>query len=177
MMVETELTRGLKLTPALGLVTSGKQKGRSDRVQEAPQPPQGISPSTAFFITCAVNPSFLFFFSYIHTYIYFQCNLRPASLLQLIMATETDHMPFLGVSCYYVPFSSFLFFHVFSSADWSTQILQFFLVSLFQDFCFPLYTLQSDHTFLYKCHPKHAFSTDKEKAIPVSRRDTAGASE
>lgn len=30
--------------------------------------------------------------------------------------------------------------------------------------------------FLYKCHPKHAFSTDKEKAIPISRRDTAGTS-
>lgn len=89
---------------------------------------------------------------------------------------ESLQAPFLDMSCSYVQFSSFLF-HIFSSADWLTQILQFFLISLFQDFCFALDTLQSDHMFLYKCHPKHAFSTDIEKAIPVSRIDIARASE
>jgi len=52
----------------------------------------------------------------------------------------------------------------------------FLSTSYFQDFCFPLDTLQSDHMFLYKSLLKHAFSTDKAKAIPISRRDTAGAS-
>lgn len=47
--------------------------------------------------------------------------------------------------------------------------------SHFQDFCLLLDTLQSDHMFLYKCHLKHAFSTGKEKAIPISWRDTASA--
>lgn len=160
-----------KLAPAPGQMTLGNQRERSDSplIAGGSTASPGNLSKHLIFLTGKSEPHNTFFF--------FLMQFKACISFPAHHACGNRPHDFPWYVLFLCPIFLFPFCHVFSSADWPTRILWFFLVSLISRLLLSPGHSQSDHTFLYKCRPKHAFSTDKEKAIPVSRTDTAGASE
>lgn len=127
MMAETELKRDWKLAPALGLVTSGNQRWRSDS-------PLTTGGSTAhpgnlskhiIFISGKSEPLNFYFLIYFFLMQFKACISSPA---HHGYGNRPHAFPwYVLLLC---PIFLFPFSHVFSSADWPTQNLWFFLVCL-----------------------------------------------